>query len=132
MGKSISKVILLFLLFSSSCFAGEFKHFNEWETSEKAEFSAFVALSAIDYSQSTWAMRQKDSNGNPLYYEWNPLYGKRPSNEKIALGQLLGIAAYYCVIGNQNPKFVRGIVLGVKLGVVLHNDSVGIGISKSF
>jgi len=136
MGKSIGKIILLFLLSSSNCFADNFKHIGEWGTSKKLEFSTFVALSAIDYSQTSWALRQKDSKGEFLYYEVNPFYGKRPSNEELILGQLIAIGSYYWAIGgendNSNSKFIRGLIMGTKIMVVLHNDSVGIRISKSF
>lgn len=136
MGKSTSKIALLFLLFSGNCFADNFKHFSKWETSDKIEFSAFVGLSAIDYAQTTWAVRQKDLNGNPLYNEANPFYGKRPSNDKVMLGQLIGVGMYYWAIGSQdnhpNSKLFRGIILGTKLAVILHNDAIGVKVFKSF
>lgn len=114
----------------------EFRHFNEWTNAEKTELAVYASLSYIDYRQTSWAMKQRNESGNYMFIEMNPLYGERPSDEKLMVGQLIGLVGYYWFIGNSNnlPQyhFAKGILLGAKLSVVIHHENIGISLSRAF
>ena len=117
--------------------AGDFRNFSEWTPEEKAEFLLFTGATYIDFSQTTWAMRQRDANGNSTYYEINPILGKHPSNESVAIMSILGVAYYYYLIGSESDHRLFSIIsrssmFSVKAVAILHNDSVGISISKAW
>lgn len=117
--------------------AGEFRHFSEWTPEQKAEFIAFTGVSYVDYAQTTWAMKQKDVYGNYKFYEVNPVLGKRPSNESVAALSVLVVGYYYYLIGieTENPNFSlvgRTSMFSIKVVAVLHNDSIGISVSKAW
>ena len=122
-------LILLLCLLSSYCHASDENH---WSTQDKTQFATYTALSVIDYSQTSWAMKQKDSEGNYLYEEKNPLLGNRPSDEKIAIAQLLGIGVMYYDIEHYGDKHrkLRWVIIAIKTAVVIHNNSVGLTVSK--
>lgn len=127
------KIFLLLLLLSSPAInAGEFKHFNEWTTAEKVEYSAYLGLTVIDYHQTMWAIRQHNEHGEPLFKEANPLFGPHPDKSIFLIAQLASSGIYYYMIGNSvDPKY-RASIFGIRLAVVIHNDSVGARISKVF
>jgi hypothetical protein len=142
MGKSISKIkwiLLLFLLFPTVSYSNEFKHYSEWDSEKKVEFIVYTGLVYTDYKMTKWALDQKDSRGNYIYYEENPLLGKRPSDEKILVFQLLSVASYYYLTGLEykDPKAQRILdkfryfAMGARVSVILYNDSLGISFSKA-
>ena len=117
--------------------AGDFRHFSEWTPEQKAEFFAFAGVSYVDYAQTTWAMKQRDANGNRLYYELNPILGKHPSKESVALLSVVAAGYYYYLIGSDsiNPNYSimgRTAMFSIKVAAVLHNDSIGISVSKAW
>lgn len=125
------------MMFSSMANAGEFRHFSEWTPEQKAEFLLFTGVSYIDYSQTTWAMKQKDTDGNRIYYELNPILGKHPSNESVALLSVIAVGYYYYLIGidsvDKNSSIMgRTAMFSIKVAAVLHNDSVGISFSTAW
>lgn len=122
----------MLLIISPVATAGEFRHFDDWTTAEKIEFLSYTGLVTIDYQQTKWAMRQKDAHGNRIYYEANPIFGKTPDDATFLAFQLLSVGLYYYMIGEDHSKMQRGLAMGVRLGVVIHNDSIGAKISKSF
>jgi hypothetical protein len=128
--------IVFLLLVSPSIESREFKHFNDWSKQEKIEFMIYTGLSFIDYQQTEWAMEQKDANGKFLYKESNPLStfftGKRPNNEEIIMAQLVGLSSYYLLIAMGCDKKIRHSLMGMKVGVVAHNESIGISVTKVF
>jgi hypothetical protein len=128
----IKFLIILFFIISPVAEAGEFRHFSDWSQAEKIEFFSYTGLTAIDYHQTKWAMRQYDDQGDRIYYEANPLFGKTPDNTTFLAVQLLGIGLYYYMIGKDYSKVQRGLALGFRLGVVIHNDNVGAKITKVF
>lgn len=124
-------------MFSSMANAGEFRHFSEWSSEQKAEFLAFTGVSYIDYAQTTWAMKQRDANGNRIYYELNPILGKHPSKESIALLSVVAVGCYYYLMGNDSmsPNYSimgRTAMFSIKVAAVLHNDSVGVSVSTAW
>jgi hypothetical protein len=128
--------IIFLLALSTPAYAARLIHFNDWPIEEKLEFAAYAGLSLVDYQQTSWALRQKDSNGNYLYKEANPLLtvftGSRPSNEEMIAAQLLSLAGYYYMIATDQNKKYRYLTMGIKAAVVIQNDSVGISIKKVF
>ena len=127
----IKNPILIILLFLLSGIARA-ESYSEWETEEKIQFTTFTALSIIDYSQTSWAMKQKDEQGNYLYTERNPFLGNRPSDAKLAAYQLVAIGGMYYTISEYGDKHrkLRWILIAVKAAAVIHNDRVGISIHK--
>lgn len=124
-------------LFSNNVFAEEFRHFSEWTAEQKAEFAAFFAISYVDYKQTTWALQQKDSTGSRYFHEVNPILGKYPSDQSVAILSLLGVGYYYYLVGNDSkrPEFSvmgRTAMFSTKMLVILHNDSIGVSISKTW
>lgn len=126
-------IILLLSLFSNIAEARDFK---DWTPAEKLEFSLFATAAYMDYKQSAWAMKYKAPDGTYVYYESNPVYGKRPSKETLMVGQIISLAAYYYLISeygdNKTITLMRRSVLIAKIGVVVHNDSIGISFSKAW
>lgn len=139
MGKPTSKmkllIILLFSLFSNNILADN-RSFKEWTPVEKLEFSLFAAATYIDYRQSSWAMKQQNADGTYIFYEGNPMYGKRPSSEKLMIGQALSLASYYYLIAehgdNKAITLIRRSLLVAKIGITVHNDSIGVSVSKAW
>lgn len=131
---------MLFLLFPIVSYSNEFKHFNEWDSEKKVEFIVYTGLVYTDYKMTRWALNQKDSKGNYIYFEANPILGNRPSREKMIAFQLLSVASYYYLTGFEfkDPKTqimidkFRYFALGARVSVVLYNDSVGVSFSKAF
>lgn len=128
-------LLLVIMLFPSMASAGEFRHFSQWTNEQKAEFFAYSAISYVDYKQTTWALRQRDYAGNRYFYEINPILGKYPSDRSVAILALVGVSYYYYLIGNDSryPKFSlmgRTAMFSAKTVVILHNDSIGVSISK--
>ena len=125
-------IALFFLLFCGTAHAGEFRHFSEWTPEQKAEFLLFSGVSYIDYAQTTSAVKQRD-----LYYEINPILGKYPSSESVAILTVVSIAYYYFLIGN-SEKYTNLSVAGrtamfsTKVFAVWHNDSIGISVSRAW
>ena len=125
-------IIFFMILFCNSAYAGEFRHFSEWTPEQKAEFLLFSGVSYIDYAQTTSAVKQRD-----LYYEINPILGKYPSNESVAILTIVSIAYYYTLIGysEKYPNISiagRTAMVSTKVFAVWHNDSIGISVSRAW
>ena len=126
------KFFLLFLLFGTPAAAAEFRHFDSWTNKEKAEFITYGSLVYIDYKQSTWALKQRDANGNRLFREINPMFGKYPDDQELLVAQILSMGVYYYLVGNSYDPHTRGTILGLRLAAVIHNDGMGARIYKVF
>ena len=127
------KYLALFaLLFCGTAHAGEFRDFSEWTPEQKAEFLLFSGVSYIDYAQTTSALKQKD-----VYYEINPILGKYPSNQSVAILTVVSIAYYYTLMGysEKYPNISitgRSAMFSTKVFAVWHNDSIGISVSRAW
>ena len=122
---------------SSMANAGEFRHFSDWTPEKKAEVLLYTGISYVDYSQTTWAMRQNDRQNGVHYRELNPILGSYPSNESIALLSLLSVGYYYYLVGNDSkyPKLSiagRSAMFSVKIVAITYNNSIGISVSKAW
>ena len=125
-------VLLCLLLCSPAVSAGEFRHFDQWTTAEKAEFAAYTTIAYIDYRQTAWAAKQRDHLNRPLFEEVNPIFGKQPDKGVFLAAQILSSGYYYYLIGNDTSPLFRGFVLGARLAIVVHNDTIGINLNKAF
>lgn len=124
------------LLVCGTAQAGEFRHFSDWTNKERAEFLVYAGLTYTDYRQTTWALKQKNSDGDFKFVELNPILGKRPSNGSV--GALLTVSAicYYYLIGkDSNPhdtNKARVIFMSLRIAAVAHNDMIGISVSRAW
>jgi hypothetical protein len=130
-------IFIFMLLFCEVAQTGEFRHFSDWTNKERAEFLVYAGLTYTDYRQTTWAIKQRKSDGNFQFVELNPVLGKRPSNESV--GALLAVGAiwYYYLIGKDTEPFdtndkARVIFMSVRIAAVAHNHMIGISVSKTW
>lgn len=129
-------LFLLFIIFFSNAAWGEGRSFSEWTPREKTEFFAYAALSYIDYRQTSWAMKQRTPSGEKSYREMNPLFGSNPSNSTLAAGMGVGVAIFYYLIASSDNeetyRTTRAVLLTTRVAVVMHNDSLGVSISRAW
>lgn len=122
------KLLLITLLLTASPSHAEFRHFNEWTTSEKGLFLAYNTAAYIDHRQTRVGLR----NG---YTEQNPLYGTHPHRDKsIAINLAISSLMYY-TIGHYAPDETTPLLLGVAIArtsVVIHNDNIGVSWKVAF
>ena len=125
------------LLCCGTAQTGEFRHFSDWTNKEKAEFLVYTGLTYTDYRQTTWAIKQKNSDWNFKFVELNPILGKRPSNESVGALLAAGAIWYYYLIGKDTEPFdtndgARVIFMSVRIAAVAHNDMIGISVSRAW
>lgn len=127
------KILLTFVLCCATAYADS-KPYTEWDTQDKVQLTTYTVLSVMDYKQTSWALKQRDEQGNYIYHEANPLLGNRPSDGKLAAAQLLGVGVmYYDIKHNADEhRKLRWVVIFVKAAVVLHNDNIGITFNKAW
>lgn len=122
------KLLLITLLLTASPAHAEFRHFNEWTTSEKGLFLSYNTVAYIDHRQTRVGLR----NG---YVEANPLYGTHPHRDKSIAINLLISGAMYWAIGHYQPDDTNALILGgliARTSVVVHNDNIGISWKVAF
>ena len=124
--KKLSTILFLTasLLLSPLVSADEFRHWNKWTKAEKTSFVAYNAISYVDYKQTAWAL---DSSCE-CYEEGNPVLGRNPHPDKLLIIHAVANYTLYRMIGNSQPDTKTKMIWGisaVRLGVVIHNDSVG-------
>lgn len=106
----------------------EFRHFNDWTSSEKRLFLAYQTVAYIDHRQTRVGLR----NG---YIEKNPLYGTDPHKDKSIAINMLVAGGMYWMIGQFEPDDTTGLMLGAiisRTAVVYHNDSIGVSWKVAF
>lgn len=126
------KYIILLLCLLAGNVQAQSKTYSEWATEDKAQFATYTALAVMDYKQTSWAMKQKDSEGNFIYQESNPFLGNRPSDTKIAVAQLASVGLMYYDIkhyGEEHRK-IRWALIVLKTAVVVHNNNLGVTFNK--
>lgn len=128
----MKKIILslLCLLMTNLGFAGEFRHWSDWTTEEKLEYSAYTLLNYTDFSQTELCVSQY-----PKCKEANPFLGSsKPNDATLVAAFILSQASYYYLIGmsgiDSDAKKSRPFLFALKIGIVISNDSQGIKISK--
>jgi hypothetical protein len=131
------RYILILLLLGSPAHADEFRHWSAWTAEEKRWYTLYNGASYLDYAQTRWALSQKDPHGVYIYREANPLLGTRPHQDSV-LAIKLGMAAlqYYAIgrIGFSNTTYASTFKTAtlVQIGVVVHNNNIGISFSRVF
>ena len=106
----------------------EFRHFNDWTSSEKGLFLWYNTMTYIDHRQTRVGLR----NG---YVEANPLYGNHPHRDKSIAINLLFSSAMYWAVGNYGPDNTNPLLIGgavARTSVVIHNDSIGVSWKVAF
>lgn len=129
---NILKTLFALTLLSASQVFAEAKPYDEWEQQDKVQLATYTALAIMDYQQTSWAMKQKDAQGNYIYSEQNPLLGERPSDTRLAVAQLLTVGAMYYDIkyyDDEHRKF-RWVMIAIKVAAVVHNNNVGLTFNK--
>ena len=119
------------MLFCSSVAQAEFRHWNDWTKKEKVSFAAYNTLTYMDYSQTKRAL----SHPCGCYVEANPIFGKDPHPDRLAIANVLASAYLYRYMGKQDPDGglpALWIVSGMRIGVIIHNDKVGISWNTAF
>ena len=97
----------------------------------------YAGASYLDYAQTRWALSQKDQAGAYIYTEANPVLGSRPHQDRIlALKVTWAALQYYAIgrIGFSNTTYARTFKTAtlVQIGVVVHNDNIGISFTRAF
>lgn len=120
--------LLLFPLYSSA---------KCWNSERILQQTLYSTLSYIDYKQTQYAIHDYPKmypNSNIRYIEANPIVGTNsPSNSRLRNITLLGNLSFAssvwldCRYSNQrNHDNLRWAAVGFRLGVVVHNDSIGL------
>ena len=110
---------ILVLLISTSSFA------DEWTRSDTYREATYLTLLAIDWSQTRNFLR------DPHYYELNPILGKHPSQDKVDAAVILTGLGHYLIariLPTEYRKAFQYVAIGVELGAVTHNYSIGVEI----
>ena len=95
-----------------------------WDSVDKSLGAAVLVLHVADWAQTRYIAENPDR-----FYETNPLLGKHPSKAQVdRFFVLTGVAGYFLAdwLEGDGRKFFLGGVAMAKLGVVIHNDSIGI------
>lgn len=96
----------------------------EWKTADQVLFGTYVVASAIDAVQTDQGIR------SGRFVETNPLFGDRPSTQRIVLTKfVIGAGVYW--IADAFPverRTLLWLVNAVQIGVVAHNASIGMTI----
>ena len=113
------------LTLATPAYAADPSYRIEAEATRKAAMRyeiAYLALSAIDTVQTVRCMER-----DPDCVELNPLWGKKPSVERIILGKIVGGVIHYAAvdyISRRNPKMalrIAQISVGVQASGVAFN-----------
>ena len=126
--KHFKKLLIILCLIASPSHA-DFRHFNEWTTSEKGLFLAYNTITYIDHRQTRVGLRNGYVEGN----DW--LYGKNPHKDKSVAINLAISGLMYYGIGKHSANELNAGILGAVIGrtaVVVHNDSIGVSWRVAF
>ena len=112
------KLLLLLLLISFPLSA----EWDDWTIEEQSLFKLLVLGSALDYMQTKNGLK----NG---YTEGNPIYGYKPSSDRILITKGISLGVVYHMVNITESKRLRrkGLLIanGIQWGIVIHNESVG-------
>ena len=120
--KSLSLVILVFL---SGC-AGT--GYNDWTEKEQTKYKYFLGLQAVDTLQTYKGLKcTSDKPLSECLEEANPLYGKRPSVERIVGIKLLSNLLIYAALKGDTDVLSRETTLNlmnIGITVVIINNQI--------
>lgn len=113
--------LALILSFTTPAFA------DEWKTTDKVLFGAFIGLQVIDTLQTYEIRKHPDE-----WKETNPLYGSPPNMSKVIAVKALYTGLVYYLLDTQTSSEGRTRALlvldAVAAAVVIHNHGIGIRI----
>lgn len=121
------KYLLLLLLIPSVYLQAEW---DDWHPENKQLYKNFVALNMIDVYQTNYYL-----NNYSTTTEMNPIFGDRPSTEKLIAMKVLGLYGTYLLLDGETRQKKRRTLKTVNyfyMGVVIHNGYIGIGLRKEF
>ena len=128
-------IISLYCLLSlcvGSANAWEFKPFDDWDKTEKALFASNSVLRTVDMLQTNDIYHHKE------YHEINPFIdaGVDKFGTKFIPVWFVGMGVAEYLVVDALPHSWRKGVLGftnaVSLGLVYHNNQIGLGLNFSF
>jgi hypothetical protein len=120
-------VVILSLILSSCAHAPD-----PWTKQQKALFGAFTALHAVDLMQTQYVFDHDE------FYERNPIIRRIHGHggDIAVTGYFVGTWAAIGAACHYMPSKYRTatlwIVTTINLGVVIHNDHIGVGLGKPF
>jgi hypothetical protein len=121
--------LLLALMTITSSNASEFRHWSDWTTAEKLEYTAFTLVNYTDFAQT-----ERCISMYPKCKEINPILGSKPNDATIAAAFLISQWGYYHLMGTSHydeaARKTKPFMFAWKLTIVLSNDNQGIKISK--
>ena len=100
---------------------------SDWDTKTKLQFGITTTLIVSDFISTSYALR----NTNAV--ETNPLFGKRPSDETLAIAAALSIYGNYYAFEHLNEKERFWYFIGVTVlrGYAINNN-ISIGAKFEF
>ena len=117
--KSITALLLVFLMGCANTVP-----YAEWTSKERTLYKYYLALQVIDTAQTGRAINCQRNNAQCTLGETNPIYGKRPSMEKM-IGMKTGLnALFFVALGREKTDRVRTLkILNTTMTVVVgHNQ----------
>ena len=117
--KSIGVSLLVFLMGCANTVP-----YAEWTPKERKLYKYYLALQVIDTAQTGRAINCQRNNDQCTLGEANPIYGKRPSMEKL-IGMKIGLnALFFVALGREKTNRVTTLkILNTTMTVVVgHNQ----------
>lgn len=106
-----SSLTVLFLVFLTGC-AGT--GYNDWTEKEQTKYKYFLGLQTVDTLQTYKGLKcTSDKPLSECLEEANPLYGKRPSVERIVGIKLLSNLLIYAALKGESDLMSRETALNL-------------------
>ena len=106
--KSIAALLLVFLMGCANTVP-----YADWTHKERKLYKYYLALQVIDTAQTGRAINCQRNNDQCTLGEANPIYGKRPSMEKL-IGMKIGLnALFFVALGKEKTLYKYYLALQV-------------------
>ena len=115
-------LLSLLIVFGSGC--ANTVPYQDWTPKEKTLYKYYLALQVIDTAQTGRAINCQRNNDRCTLGEANPVYGKRPSMEKL-IGMKIGLnALFFVALGKEKTNRVTTLkILNTTMTIVVgHNQ----------
>ena len=115
-------LLSLLVLFTTGC--ANTVPYDDWTPKERTLYKYYLALQVIDTAQTGSVINCQRNNDRCTLGEANPVYGKRPSMEKL-IGMKIGLnALFFVVLGKEKIDRARTLkILNTTMTVVIgHNQ----------
>lgn len=114
------KIVITIILLSSPAMA-----FDQWDRTDYTLLATMTAAQVVD-----WRQTRRISEAPATFHEINPLIGRHPDPGRVdmyfAASWLLKIGVAHVLPSDYRKLWLSGMI-GMSLGLVVHNDSIGIG-----